>query len=211
MDLLQEQIDLAKEALLKEKTVLQESIEALQKELTEAYKKLQTMWDTGLGKVVVQLDGVLGRMDLLVGYGLALPGQIEKESIALQGGILTSNQLLTSVDATLKSIHGILNAPTATATATVNVPESPQAPVDYTAGPTEAEEYVRDLQMEELILEVRRLRTEFDANMRQSLGYARRSTDVLVRWDGDGLPPDNEDYLRQIAYNTRPRNESPCT
>ena len=54
--LLQEQIDLAKEALLKERTEMQQYIKDLQTELKDAYEKLQKLWDTGIGATNIWLQ-----------------------------------------------------------------------------------------------------------------------------------------------------------
>jgi hypothetical protein len=188
VELLQEQIALAKEALLKEKTELQEYIKDLQEELKDAYKELQTLWDEGLGLTNGMLTDIVEDMRF---YSDRL--------------YLLHEMTFPSILETLRSIDAKTILSESATQATVQATE-------LTVRENDEEDLAqrdRDEQFAELVSEMKTLRKETRETQLSLVTYARRRTDIASRWEGDGLPADREDYLRQIAYNTR-RTTTQC-
>jgi hypothetical protein len=188
VELLQEQIALAKEALLKEKTELQEYIKDLQEELKDAYKELQTMWDEGLGLTNGMLTDIVEDMRF---YSDRL--------------YLLHEMTFPSILETLRSIDAKTILSESATQATVQATE-------LTVRENDEEDLAqrdRDEQFAELVSEMKTLRKETRETQLSLVTYARRYTDIVNRWEGDGIPADREDYLRQIAYNTR-RTTTQC-
>ena len=201
--LLQEQIDLAKEALLKERTEMQQYIKDLQTELKDAYEKLQKLWDTGIGATNIWLQLISDTRLLDIQTELQVQGD---RAYALQDKGFTDLLAQMRAMAATTIPQPVVAPPSLPPGA---VAHEPPAARDYGTA-TVATATEGDATLAELILEVQGLRKETRETQTNLVVYSRRAADMLYRWEGDGLPPDREDYLRQIAYNTRDNTTTLC-
>lgn len=192
--LLQEQIDLQKDAILRERVELYEKIKGLEEDLTDAYLKMQQMWDTGLGRLI-QVDEAMNA------------------NVAAILSFLEHNTITEPVFPPDRTAEKTLSAVLA-ATKMLPISAEPTATYQYESVPVPPDEGASDTTspLVELLYEVQKLRAETRETQVAISTQASRTATLLSRWEGDGLPPDREDYLRQIAYNTRATSEvSPCT
>ena len=185
--LLQEQIDLQKEAILKERVELYEKIKGLEADLLAAQNKLANLWDTGIGATNRLLGTLQTEMQI----------QGNRSYVLVESGFL-------GIAAILNDMNGKIPA----ATKQLAVPDLEYEPVTAKETPDNAD---TENQMDELIAEVHLLRIETRETQLALAATTKKQMDMLYRWEGDGLPPDREDYLRQIAFNTRSTaTVSPC-
>lgn len=66
-------------------------------------------------------------------------------------------------------------------------------------------------QIERLITKVEEFRSESNELQTSIAIHSSRTADIVSRWEGDGIPPDREDLLKQIALNTRNTGSDPCS
>ena len=217
VDLIQEQINVAKEALIAEKDNTQKLIASYQEQILELEGKLQTMWDTGLGQVVEYLATISIWIGDIKNLLTAAEGFFVNLNLQIQTHQITANSLLAQINTNslnqlgwLQSIRNAMGSAAAVATPAYT-PEA-EPPELYTpTGTQERADQTRDLQLDELLWELRQLHADMKYQLSSVDTASRRTADTLTRWEGDGLPPDREEYLRQTAYNTRQRiASSPC-
>lgn len=194
IDLLKEQIAVEKEAQESLEEALRTEIEDLKKMLDDANRATQLIWDEGFGALIASFDH-WGTLQVAALDSVKLSAELQANSLnTMAGSITAGNELLAGKLDTINT--------------TLLGGGVPTPPPPGTGGGEDGTD--DNPQMADLLYEVRMLRAETRETQLQLLIHTRRGADQLARWEGDGLPPDREDYLRQIASNTRDRTTTEC-
>ncbi|NCC40469.1 MAG: phage tail tape measure protein [Gammaproteobacteria bacterium] len=214
VDLLEEQIRLAKEALEQEDITLQKYIEELQDKLLDSELRTQELWADGFGAVLIWLEDIYNVMGGAPGgsavvEAISVTNTILVDSFAVTDTILVDGfTTLYGVGAASLSEQSEIRRLLESAAVPADIPVYASAPIGEPVAASSGEG--NSEQMDLLISEVRALRAESSTNQTAIAVHSRRVADLVARWEGEGIPADREDYLKGILINSRTRVTDPC-